>query len=520
MAEAIPYGAISSILYKLGSLAFQEVGLMFKVNKELEKLQATLGIINAVLLDAEESSSTSHAVKNWVTRLHDVVYDADDLLDEFQYEHLRQKVHARTGQVRTNPFSSLKFGFKMAHRVKDVRERLDEVAADIAKFNFRERVKTDMGSVGNNKRETDSLVVKSQIIGREKNKQDIIDLLLEPNSNEENVSIVVIVGFGGLGKTALAQLVYNEATIETHFSPKIWVCVSEEFDIILLLQNILKSIGEQVGDFNLEQLQRKLGEVLRGKRFLIVLDDVWNEDILKWDNFSKYLVGGAPGSKIQVTTPSRKVALAMGINSPYVLEGLNRDQSWDLFEQVAFRGQNKIDTKLELIGREVVERCKGVPLAIKTLASLLQQNHSEKLWLSIKENHETWKSLEKEDGIFSVLKLSYNHLPVHLRPCFAFCSIFPKDYKINKNRLIQLWKAQGYIESSIRNEVSLDLGDQYFNDLASRSFFQEVEDNRYGIITCTMHDLIHDLAQLVAGSSFYTVKDDKQKIPHKAHIFL
>ncbi|XVF77598.1 hypothetical protein PTKIN_Ptkin14bG0058700 [Pterospermum kingtungense] len=521
MAEAIPFGAMSNILSNLASLAIKEISSILNVNKELEELEETLGTINAVLLDAEESSSNSHAVKNWVSRLQDVVYDAEDLLDEFQYEHLRRKVHAGSKQVRLNPLSSvnkLAFRVKMERRVKDIRERINKVAADIGKFNFKERVIiTGMGSIGNNRRETDSLVVKSEIIGRDENKQDIINLLLEPNSNQENDSIVVIVGIGGLGKTALAQLVYNETTIEDHFSPKIWVCVSEEFDIKLLLQNILKSIGEQVGDFNLEQLQRKLGEVLRGKTFLIVLDDVWNEDILKWDCFSKYMVGGAPGSKILVTTRSRKVALAMEINSPYVLGGLNRDQSWDLFEQVAFRGQNKIDPELVLIGKEVVERCKGVPLAIKTLASLLQQNHSQKFWVSIKENHETWKSLQNEEGIFSVLKLSYNHLPIHLRPCFAFCSIFPKDFTIFRSTLMALWKAQGYIGSSNRNGVSVDLGERYFNDLVSRSFFQEVKQYGYGDITCKMHDLFHDLAQLVAGSSFYTVKYDKQKLPKKAH---
>ncbi|XVF77600.1 hypothetical protein PTKIN_Ptkin14bG0058900 [Pterospermum kingtungense] len=526
MAEAIPFGAMSNILSNLASLAIKEISSILNVNKELEELEETLGTINAVLLDAEESSSSSHAVKNWVSRLQDVVYDADDLLDEFQYEHLRRKVHAGSKQVCLNPLAPLNklaFRVKTERRVKDIRERINKVAADIGKFNLKERVIiTGTGSVGNSRRETDSLVVKSEIIGRYENKQDIISLLLEPNSNQENDCTVVIVGIGGLGKTALAQLVYSETTIGDHFSPKIWVCVSEEFDIKLLLQNILKSATkEQVDNFNQQQLQEKLVEVLGGKRFLIVLDDVWNEDSLKWDNFSKYLVGGAPGSKMLVTTRSRKVALAMGINSPYVLGGLNRDQSWDLFEQVAFRGQNKIDPKLVLIGKEVVERCKGVPLAIKTLASLMQQDHSEKFWLSVEENHETWKSLQNEDGIFSVLKLSYNHLPIHLRPCFAFCSIFPKDFIIYKYELIQLWEAQGYIESSNRNEVSLDLGEQYFNGLVSRSFFQEVKENGYGDITCKMHDLIHDLAQLVAGSSFCTVKDDKQKLPKRArHLFL
>ncbi|EOY12526.1 Leucine-rich repeat containing-like protein [Theobroma cacao] len=203
----------------------------------------------------------------------------------------------------------------------------------------------------------------------------------------------------------------------------------------------------------------------------------------------------------------------MGVNIPHVLKGLNEDQSWTLFEQVAFEGQGQMDPKLKVIGKDVAQKCKGVPLVIKCLGGLMRQNPNERYWSFVQEN-EIWKLLKEDDGVIPVLKLSYIHLPSHLKQCFAFCSILRKDYNIPKDRLILIWRAQGYIQSQIRNENIQDIGDEYFNDLLSRSFFQEeVKDENGNIIRCKMHDLIHDLALSVAKSSFSSMKDDKEKLP-------
>ncbi|EOY12537.1 Leucine-rich repeat containing protein [Theobroma cacao] len=514
MAEAIPYGTVSNILSKLVWLAGQELGFIFGLNTDLEKLQETLSTINAVLRDAEEKQESNHAVDNWIIRLQDVVFDAEDLLDEFDYAILRRKVRPR-GQVykffsSSNP---LVFRLKMGHRFKEIRERLDAVAADIFKFNLSRRVVVLDSQAKKIDRETASKVRSELIIGREKEKEQIIESLLKEQNHGDSISnIVAIVGFGGLGKTSLARLVYNDARV-TNFSKRIWVCVSEEFNIYIIFKKILKSlVDDKVDDLDLDKVQRKLEENLEGERYLLVLDDVWNEDASKWNDFLQYLVFGAPGSKILVTTRSKTVASTMGVQLPYLLKGLNDNQSWALFEQVAFLGQRQIDPKLREIGKDVAQRCKGVPLAIKCLGGLMRQKPNEKYWLSVKEN-EMWKLLKEDDGVFPVLRLSYIHLPNHLKQCFAFCSIFPKDCRISKDMLIHLWGAQGYIQW-MENERIQDIGDEYFNDLFSRSFFQEEKRDETGnIVSCKMHDLIHDLALLVAKCSFYLLKVEKEKIP-------
>ncbi|XP_022717686.1 putative disease resistance protein RGA4 [Durio zibethinus] len=402
----------------------------------------------------------------------------------------------------------------MSKRIKNIRKRLDEIAADKSKFNRREIVLGDV-RVKNSGRET-APMVRSAIMGRENNIQDIIELLLQEKHNQQedsNIPIVAIVGLGGLGKTTLAQLVYKETTIEKYFSTRIWVCVSAEFDARVIFKKMLEAVtGGSVGDLALAEIQKQLEENLRGKRYLLVLDDAWNENDFKWENFFKYLVKGALGSKMLVTTRSKNVASIMKVNFPYILEGLNEDQSWVLFEQVAFQGQdNYIDPNHKAIGKDLAKRCKGVPLAIKCLASLMRQKPNEKYWSSAKDN-KIWKLLEKNDDVFPVLKLSYIYFTKSFETMFCFCSIFPKDFVISRDMLIQMWRAQGYI-----NENLQDIGDEYFNDLLSRSFFQEAERDRNGnIISCKMHDLIHDLAQLVAGSNFYVAKD-KQEISKEVH---
>ncbi|RVX02977.1 putative disease resistance protein RGA3 [Vitis vinifera] len=386
MAEQIPFSLIEKLLMKLGSSIYGEIGLMYGVRNELGKLQDKLSTIKAVLVDAEEQQQRSHAVATWVQRLKDVVYDADDLFDDFATEELRRKTEVQgrcAGQVGDFFSSSnhLAFRFKMGHRIKDIRERLDDIANETSKLNFIPRVISDV-PVRNRGRETCSVVEKShKIVGRDENKREIIELLMQ-SSTQENLSMVVIVGIGGLGKTTLAQLVYNDQGVVSYFNLKMWVCVSDDFDVKVLVRNIIKSAtNRDVENLELDQLQKRLQEKLDGKRYLLVLDDVWNEDKREWGQFITLLPVGANGSKILVTTRSTRVASVIGIDSPYIVEGLKDDESWDLFESLAFKkGEEQMHPNLVAIGKEIVKMCKGVPLVIETLGGMLYFNTQESHW--------------------------------------------------------------------------------------------------------------------------------------------
>ncbi|XP_057978785.1 putative disease resistance protein RGA3 [Malania oleifera] len=507
MAEAIPYAAAGNILTTLATSALQKIASIHGLKKDLRKLQTTISSIKIRLVDADQRQEDSEEVRFWVRQLKEVLYDADDLFDEFATKALQSESDAK-GRLKylvryffLSSSNQLIFRAKMACRVREIRERLNEIADDMSKFNFRERVL--YFPVHSTDRETHSFVLESEIIGRDGDKEEIIKLLMCP-SCRENVSVVPIVGMGGLGKTALAQFVYNDKRVMEYFELRMWVCVSETFEVKLIVEKIIKSGTDvaEVGTLEMDQLQIRIREKLSAKIYLLVLDDVWNENFAKWEDLRRLLMGGAGGSKILVTTRTREVASIMCKNSPspYVLEGLGEEQSWALFGRLAFgEGEDKVDPNTIKIGKEIVQRCKGVPLAIKTLGSTMQSKTEESEWLFIK-NSEIWRSNEVGNYILPVLKLSYHHLPTELRQCFAFCSIFPKDYEIQKEVLVQLWMAQGYLQSSVKGEHPEDIGNRYFNGLLSRSLFQDVvKDNYDNVISCKMHDLIHDLALSVMG---------------------
>ncbi|WKA13266.1 hypothetical protein VitviT2T_030584 [Vitis vinifera] len=212
-------------------------------------------------------------------------------------------------------------------------------------------------------------------------------------------------------------------------------------------------------------------------------------------------------SKIEVTTRNYKVASIMGIDSPFVLKCLKETQSWDLFSKIAFReGQEKVHPNLVEILKEIVNKCNGVPLVIKTLGTILYLKTEESQWLSIKNTEKLLSLGIGNDNILSVLKLSYDNLPIHLKQCFTFCASFPKDYEIEKKLLVELWIAQGYI-------LDEDVGDEYFEGLLSRLLLEEFEKDAYNnLLSCKMYDLIHDLAQSVIGSEVLTLNDDVKEI--------
>ncbi|KAL8063832.1 hypothetical protein ABFX02_01G052500 [Erythranthe guttata] len=379
--------------------------------------------------------------------------------------------------------------------MKQVKERLDAVAAERAKFHLREMA-IERPIEFSATRETGSILNESRhIYGREEDAEKVVDILVNQvvNDNQE-ISVMPIVGVGGLGKTTLAQLVYNDQRVVDHFDKRIWVCVSDNFDLKTLLKAMIESGAGSAPDLlHLDALQRRLWELLNNKRYLLVLDDVWNEDQEKWSELKKVVACGSIGSSIIVTTRLKKVADIMGTLPPHYLKGLSDEHCWMLMRERAF-GQEKDEfPNLEAIGRLIVKKCGGVPLAAKALGGLLRFKRTEKEWNYVKES-EIWELPQEETLILPALKLSYHHLPLSLRQCFAYCAVFPKDSEITKQELIFMWMAHACISSKGVLEVE-DVGNQICDELVLRSLLQYVPDTNKS--TLVMHDLIHDLAQSI-----------------------
>ena len=368
--------------------------------------------------------------------------------------------------------------------------------------------------------ESTSLVAEEIIYGRDEDKEMIFSWMMTSNTNDNKLSICSIVGMGGMGKTTLAQHVFNDPKIEeVGFDEKAWVCVSDEFDVLKISKAIFEAFNKSKDDSeNLEMVHGKLKEKLTGRKFFLVLDDVWNEDQHLWKSLQTPLKYGAMGSKILVTTRNSNVASIMESSKIHQLEQLREDHSWQVFAKHSVKDNSStLNSELKEIGMKIVEKCKRLPLALETVGSLLHSKSSVSDWEGVLRSN-IWDLPIKESKIIPALLLSYFHLPSHLKRCFAYCALFPKGHEFDKESLILLWMAQNFLHCSQQSKSQEEVGEQYFNDLLSRSFFQKsiIYNERFFI----MHDLLNDLAKHVSGEVCFRLGVDKeQRIPKTTRHF-
>ncbi|XP_050905575.1 putative disease resistance protein RGA1 isoform X2 [Lathyrus oleraceus] len=513
MAEAV----IEVVLNNLSSLIQKELGLFLGFDQDFNSLSSLLTTIKATLEDAEEKQFTDRAIKDWLLKLKDAAHVLDDILDEcatqaLEYEGLKER---RSNKVQSSFLSCFHpkhnvFRYQIAKRMKRIRERLDEIAQERSKFHLMEIVREKRSGVLE-WRQTTSIITQPQVYGREQDKDRIINFLVGDASSFKDLSVYPIVGLGGLGKTTLAQLIFNHDKVVSHFELRIWVCVSEDFSLNRMTRAIIESTsGHACAEMDLDPLQRKLQDLIKGKRYLLVLHDVWDDEQENWQRLKSVLACGRKGASILVTTRLLKVAAIMGTIPPHDLSILSDTDCWELLKQRAFGPNEEEREELVAIGKEIVKKCGGVPLAAMALGSLLRFKRKEIEWLNVKES-QLW-NLQGEDHVMPALRLSYLNLPVKLRPCFALCALFPKDEIINKKFLIGLWMANGFISSNAMLEAE-DIGNEVWNELYWRSFFQDIEIDDIGEIEqFKMHDLVHDLAQSIAEEvSCYSTKPNLSK---------
>ncbi|KAI5596078.1 hypothetical protein BDE02_03G182800 [Populus trichocarpa] len=504
MAEALVGGAFLSAFLNvlLDRMASRQVVNFFsgqKVNNRLlERLETAMRSASRVLDDAEEKQITSTAVWDWLAELKDAVYKADDFLDAIAYKALRQELKAEDQTFKCHMQRFLSFFNLCKNGLGEIGEELKVLLQDLDRLVDRTVALGLITRTGKEPsspktpRET-SLVDERGVYGRDDDKEAILKLLLSDDANGQSLGVVRIVGMGGVGKTTLAQIVYKHRRVKEWYDLKAWVCVSEDFSVSKLTKVILEEVGSKSDFESLNQLQIQLKERLREKKFLLVLDDVWEENYAEWDRLLTPLKSGAQGSKILVTTRNEMVASVMPTVRIHHLKELTEDSCWSLFAKHAFGDENpNAHEELQEIGREIARKCKGLPLAAKSLGGLLCTERDVEEWQdTLKSN--LWDL--PNDNILPALRLSYHHLPSHLKRCFAYCDIFPKDYSFRKDELVLLWMAEGFVVHSVADEME-KAGAKYFEDLLSRSFFQQSSASPSSFV---MHDLMHDLATHVSG---------------------
>ncbi|XP_004305500.1 PREDICTED: putative disease resistance protein RGA3 [Fragaria vesca subsp. vesca] len=531
MADAF----VSVLLQQLASISYQqiekEVRLVVEVKKEIAKITSNLKAIQAVLEDAEKRQIKEAIVRDWLEKLKDVSYEMDDVLDDWTTEILIQQLHhhQQEGESSTTasvtkkkvcflvPSSCFCFGQvnrvihrrDIARRIQDLSDRLNEIARERQSYNFQntERVFEQLERI-----ETSSFVDLSKIFGREVETEVVLRKLVGESSQEErNLQVIPIVGMGGMGKTTLAQMVYNNEKVKLNFTKRIWVCVSDPFNEIKIAKAIIEDLNtvDAPNSNDLQPLLKCIHRNVEGQKFLLVLDDVWNENYRKWEQLKLSLQSGVFGSRILVTTRKEEVAMIMGATSADIihLEKLSEQFCWSIFYHIALAERERDESKVfESLGKNMVRRCQGLPLVAKALGGLMRSKKTKKEWIAVLES-KIWKLDVVEKQVFQPLLLSYYDLAPQIRRCLLYCVVFPKDHNINKDNVIELWISQGYLSSNENLTKRLVNGQIYFDNLVMRSFFQDFVKDKLGNITsCKMHDIVHDFLQFLTKNDCFILE--------------
>ncbi|KAG6521661.1 hypothetical protein ZIOFF_018786 [Zingiber officinale] len=480
----------------------QELQTVYGLHVELGRLQNSVSMIQAVLSEAQENEQSRNAVKHLLAELNQAAYEANDALDdvatEWQRCQLIKYASVRNFLAPVNPKRE-KFKREMGIRLREIENRLSYIASRCPLHNLHS------GSPRLYGYQTTSLS-PPRLLGREYDKQKLKELLIPLNEvTGSGVSVIPIVGMPGVGKTTLAQLLCNDDSVKDHFELRLWVNVSPDFDLVRIMSTIIESIdGFQCDLVTLNDLQNELTKKLSGKRYLLVLDDVWQES-QEWERLKSFLYSADEGSKILVTTKSEQVAAFMATNSPpYHLEGLSRDDCWSLICQYAFARDPTTTFALDGYRILAVSKCKGFPLAAIALGQRLFREADRSKWGAILRSNSSplplLSGLSGADGsIMDAFSLSYQNFPQYLKSCLAYFSMIPKGSEFEKDFIIQLWMAQSFIQTRGDEQVE-DIANDYFDSLMQSSFLQYSRfDHKSHQHRYMVQDVFHECARCIAA---------------------
>ncbi|XP_058114368.1 putative disease resistance RPP13-like protein 3 [Magnolia sinica] len=514
---------VKLLLQKLADPILQEAIFLYGVGDQVEWLEAEFKRMQCFLEDADAKQEGDRRVKGWVGDVRDVAYDAEDVIDTilFKVANLR-----RTGIKRyACIFNELKPRHEVGSKIERIKAKIRAISESRSTYGI-ENIGQGAGTSSSGLslqewRLTSPLSQETDFVGFEKELEMLVAQLTE---GELRRCVVSVVGMGGLGKTTLTKKLYNANTVKKHFHTHAWISVSQEYSARDLLRTITKRCMvlskeelELVEKMDVVDLRDKVSEYLKEKRYLMVLDDLWTKEA--WNHLKDAFPDVNNGSRVMLTTRNKGVALFADPRSqPHELRFLTNEESWDLFCKKTFLGQDGgCPQDLEKRGREIVEKCHGLPLAIAVIGGLLS-GKEEREWENIRKSI-SWQFVEGEVQISSILSLSYKDLPYYLKPCFLYLGNFPEDHEFKAKELIRLWAAEGFLKE--KGELTLEeVGEDYLMQLVQRSMVQLIRRNSSrGIKSCRIHDLLRDLSISEAKESkFLEVQGDNGNAPPASRV--
>ncbi|XP_042462347.1 disease resistance protein PIK6-NP-like [Zingiber officinale] len=498
--------AFNSIAGKLEKMLEEEVALLAGVEDEVRDIVAELKTINSFLTDMSTRRNLDDRQQNWVQEVREVAYDAEDLIDEFECR-LRSIPYEERGvkglfmrfcrclkslKIRHGVASELQ---KLKVEVEEIRKRHDRYSHPNESLTSLATVTClDMADRYSDPRIIGHFVEEAELVGIVESREKIIEWTFkwtEDTYDEcRKLTVISLVGFGGLGKTTLAKTVYDDPRIRGFFRYRIWIVVSQQYNIKELLKQIIRNVSKDSGwttdldNMDESQLVQTARDHLHGYPYFLVFDDVWRNDT--WKSLSIALPDDYNGSRVIVTTRSEEVAnISCSRDRRFIFKvsPLSPEQSWELFCRKVFEAPDyNCPPDLENVGREIVQKCNGLPLAIVTVGGLLASKSNK--------NHEEWKNsrdhLRLE--IEHILGLSYNDLSYDLKPCFLFLGTYPKNYEIPRKHLMRRWIAEGIV-SGVGGLLAEEEAERLFYELVSRNLVQPSQFDDSGTVkSCRVHE--------------------------------
>ncbi|KAH0757045.1 hypothetical protein KY290_020538 [Solanum tuberosum] len=510
MADAV----VSFAVQKLGDFLIQQVSLRTNLRDEIGWLKTELLIIQSFLKDAEQKKSGDHRIQQWVFEINSIANDAVAILETYSFE-------AGKGASRLKACACIcrkeKKFYNVAEEIQSLKQRIMDISRKRETYGIT-NINSNAGEGSSNQvttlRRTTSYIDDDDIfVGF----QDVVQTLLaQLLKAEPRRSVISIHGMGGLGKTTLARNLYNSPNIVSSFPTRAWICVSQEYNPMDLLKTIIKSIQgctketldllEKMAETDLEN---HLRDLLKGRKYLVVVDDVWKREA--WKGLKRAFPDSKNGSRVIITTRQGDVAeRADDRGFVHKLRFLSQEESWDLFCRKLVDVRAMVPA-MESLAKDMVEKCRGLPLAIVVLSGLLSHRWGLDKWQNVKDC--LWKDIEEDSiEISYILSLSFNDLSAALKKCFLYFGVFPEDRVIDADDIMWLWMAEGFIIPRGEERME-DVAEGFLNELIRRSLVQVVDTFWEKVTKCKVHDLLRDLAiQKALEVNFFDIYDPRKNL--------